>query len=158
VESFLIKTLIGARSSLSANPQGVAAVEETLARLVQSPSQASPASFPETAWLVSEHEYTCAENAASVSSLRLEFGDAGEASLSLTQYGVESVWPVGLDGKYRLSSQGQAQRGYWENPRTFVLEIFDIGQLTRRLNFTGDRLEVEVPEVGLTLLCQVQNP
>jgi hypothetical protein len=86
------------------------------------------------------------------------FKDPGAASLTLNQNGIEQVWPIGLDGKYRLSSLGQGQRGYWEDSQVFVLELFDIGQLTRRLSFTGDRLEVEIPEVGMTLECQVQNP
>ena len=41
---------------------------------------------------------------------------------------------------------------------TFILEIFDIGQLTRRLHFDGNRLEVTIPEGKLTLECHNQNP
>jgi CubicO group peptidase (beta-lactamase class C family) len=158
VESFLIKALIGARKSLPANPASLAELDAALGMLVQAPARESLASLPETAFLVSEKEYACAANAAGVSSLRLEFSGAEEASLSLTQYGVQSVWPVGLDGKYRLSLQGQGQRGYWQDAHTFVLEIFDIGQLTRLLHFEDDSLEVEIPEAELTLQCHVKNP
>lgn len=157
VESFLIKTLIGARKSLPANPESQAALDAALAMLVQSPERESLASLPDTAWSVSGKEYACVENAAGVSRVRLELLDSNEASLTLTQYGVEAVWPVGLDGKYHLSSQGQGQRGYWENSQAFVLEIFDIGQLTRRLIYDNGSLEVEIPEAEMTLQCHVQN-
>ncbi len=76
----------------------------------------------------------------------------------MVRNGQETSSPVGLDGKYRLDVQGTAQSGYWEDAQTFILEVFDIGQLTRRFHFDGDRLEVTVPEINLTLKCQVQNP
>ncbi len=158
VESFLIKALLSARKTLPANPGGVAALDATLAMLAQAPERESLASLPDTAWSVSGKEYDCVENAAEVSRVRLEFNDADEASLSLTQYGVEAIWPVGLDGKYRLSPQGQGQRGTWESSQVFILEIFDIGQLTRRLIFDNGSLEVEIPEVEMTLQCRVQTP
>jgi CubicO group peptidase (beta-lactamase class C family) len=158
VESFLIKILLGARKSLPANPQGLAELDTALVMLVQAPARESLASLPDTALMVSEKEYQCAENAAGVSRVRLGFNDSDEASLSLTQDGVESVWPVGLDGKYRLSLQGQGQCGYWENSQVFVLEIFDIGQLTRRLIFDAGSLEVDIPEAELILQCHVQTP
>jgi hypothetical protein len=72
--------------------------------------------------------------------------------------GQETTSPVGFDWKYRLDSQGTAQFGYWEDSQTFILEIFDIGQLTRRLHFDAGRLDVTISEINQTLKCQVQNP
>jgi CubicO group peptidase (beta-lactamase class C family) len=158
MQSFLVKILLGARKSLPANPQGLAELEATLVTLAQAPEPKSLASLPGIAWTISGKDYACAENVAGVSRLQLEFKDTVEASLSLTQYGLESVWPVGLDGGYRLSSQGQGQRGYWEDDAIFVLEIFDVGQLTRRFSFNEDTLRVEIPEAELTLQCREQTP
>jgi hypothetical protein len=76
----------------------------------------------------------------------------------MVRNGQETASPVGLDGKYRLDAQGTAQIGYWQDPQTFILEVFDIGQLTRRFHFDANRLEVTVPEINLTLNCQTQNP
>jgi hypothetical protein len=80
------------------------------------------------------------------------------AEFTMVQYGQEVFWPVGLDGKYRMSGQGQAQAGYWEDAQTFIIKVFDIGQLTRRFHFDGSRLEVTIPEVNMTLKCQIRNP
>jgi hypothetical protein len=88
----------------------------------------------------------------------VEFNDPNMGVFSMVRNGQETTSPVGLDGKYRLDSQGTAQSGYWEDSQTFILEVFDIGQLTRRLHFDADRLEVTVPEINLTVKCQVQNP
>ena len=49
-------------------------------------------------------------------------------------------------------------RGYWEDPQTFIIELFDIGQLTREFRFERDQLEIKIPEMNLTLKCQTQNP
>ena len=100
----------------------------------------------------------CDANVVSVNSLRFDFNNSETAALYLTRYGMEMVWPVGLDGKFRLSAEGQGQRGYWQDESTFIFETFDIGQLTRQLNFDGDDLELVIPEAGLTITCHVQNP
>ena len=108
--------------------------------------------------MVSGKTYACDTNPVGVTSFRLEFNDPKVGVFSMVRNGQETSSPVGLDGKYRLDSQGTAQSGYWEDSQTFILEVFDIGQLTRRFHFNADRLEVTVPEINLTLNCQTQNP
>ena len=71
---------------------------------------------------------------------------------------MEAAWPIGLDGKYRLSGQGQAQRGYWRDSHTFMMQIFDIGVLTRRFDFEDNQLKVELPEIPLVLVCRINEP
>ena len=56
------------------------------------------------------------------------------------------------------SPEGTGRRGYWLDAQTFVLELFDIGQLTRRLHFDCGGLQVTIPEAELTFECQVQAP
>jgi hypothetical protein len=56
----------------------------------------------------------------------------------LKRLGSDVIWRIGLDNKYRLSSDGLELRGYWEDSQTFVIEVFDIGLTTRRLSFTDD--------------------
>jgi hypothetical protein len=108
--------------------------------------------------MVSGKTYGCDTNPVGVTSFRMTFEDPMAAEFTMVRNGQESSSPVGLDGKYRLDAQGTASAGYWEDAQTFILKIFDIGQLTRRLHFDGQRLEVTVPEINLTIKCQMQNP
>jgi hypothetical protein len=93
-----------------------------------------------------------------VSRLSLEFTKPEVAGFSMVQYGQDVYWPIGLDGKYREAADGQAQVGYWEDADTFVIEIFDVGQLTRKLSFDGNKLQVNVPEIDFNIDCQVESP
>jgi hypothetical protein len=66
------------------------------------------------------------------------------------------IWRIGLDNKYRQSSDGSEIRGYWENDQTFVIEVFDVGLSTRQLTLTDDHVVVDAP--GVRLEGQVENP
>ncbi len=74
----------------------------------------------------------------------------------LKRQGSDVIWTIGLDNKYRLSSDGLELRGYWENDQTFVIEVFDIGLSTRQFTFEDDRVVVDAP--GVRLEGQVENP
>jgi CubicO group peptidase (beta-lactamase class C family) len=156
--AFLLKVLLGAPAQLPANPAG----QEKLASAVSAASQGSgphaATPLPDTARVVSGKTYTCDTNPVGVTGFSISFNDPGAAVFSMVRNGQQTTSPVGLDGRYRLDVQGTASAGYWEDAQTFILEFFDIGQLTRRLHFDGKRLEVTVPEINLTLNCQTQNP
>jgi CubicO group peptidase (beta-lactamase class C family) len=158
VMPFLITTLLTSNKQLPENPSGLAQLETTLTSLAEDPASQPVAFYPDTALEISGKTYGCDPNVVSVSALHFGFNDPEEATLYLTRYGVEMVWPVGLDGKFRFSAEGQGQRGYWQDSNTFVFETFDIGLLTRQLNIDGDNLELVIPEAGLTITCHVQNP
>ncbi len=49
--------------------------------------------------------------------------------------GQDVVWIIGLESKYRMSSNGQAVRGYWSDPQTFVFEVFDMGANIFKLHY-----------------------
>jgi CubicO group peptidase (beta-lactamase class C family) len=154
----LIKTLLTTNKPLPENPSGLAQLETTLASLAEDPTPQPVTSLPATAQAISGKTYLCDSNEVSVDSVRIDFNDSEVATLYLTRYDMEMVWPVGLDGRYRFSAEGQGQRGYWQDAYTFVFETFDIGHLTRQLIFDGNTLELVIPEAGLTITCQVQNP
>jgi CubicO group peptidase (beta-lactamase class C family) len=158
VMPLLIKILLTSTTQLPENPAGLAQLKTTLTLLAQDSVLQPSSSLPDAARAISGKTYVCDTNAVSVDSLRFDFNDSEVATLYLTRYGMEMVWPVGLDGKYRLSTEGQGQRGYWMDAHTFIFETFDIGRLTRQLNFDGDNLELVIPEAGLTITCHVQNP
>jgi CubicO group peptidase (beta-lactamase class C family) len=156
--AFLVKTFLGAPAQLPANPDGQAKLTAALSAATQSSSIQQSTAQPEIAKVVSGKTYICDSNPVGVTSFRLEFKDPNEGVFSMVRNGQETSSPVGLDGKYRLDSLGTAQSGYWEDSQTFILEVFDIGQLTRRFHFDANQLEVTVPEINLTLKCKDNNP
>jgi hypothetical protein len=158
VMPLLVKTLLTSTQPLPENPAGLRQLETTLTLLAKDSAPQPAASLPDTALAISGKIYECDSNEVSVNSLRFDFNHSEVATLYVTRHNMEMVWPVGLDGRYRLSAEGQGQRGYWQDANTFVFETFDIGHLTRQLNFDGDTLELVIPEAGLTITCHVQNP
>lgn len=153
---FLLKVLLGSGKELTANPSG----QVELAAAVYAVSQGSTihpsATLPDNAKLISGKTFACDSNRVGVTGLGLDFNVPREAGMSIQMNGQDIFWPVGLDGKYRMAADGQATSGFWEDDQTFVLNIFDVGQLTRVLHFDGDSLRVDIPEGGITLSCQAQ--
>jgi CubicO group peptidase (beta-lactamase class C family) len=143
---------------LPANPAGVAKLNALLTELKQGPASQPAAALPDTAIKISEKNYLCEPNPVNVVTIRLEANEPDLARLYMNKDNMDVVWPIGLDGKFRLSPAGEGLRGYWKDAQTFIFEVFDIGLLTRQLIFKGDTLEVSIPEAGLTLKCQFQNP
>ncbi len=154
VEDWLVPVLLRAKDLLPANPQGSATLEAALAKVAQqSPVWSSPL-IPEAAKEFSGKTYTCEDNPVAIEAVRFTFEKPEQASLYFRMGGAEDDIPIGLDGKYRLNDDGTGYRGYWEDDRTFFLEAFDIGLLNRNVVFEGNRLEVSLPEAGLTVTCQ----
>jgi hypothetical protein len=76
----------------------------------------------------------------------------------MTLEGRDVIWPIGLDGQYRLSPIGQGLRGYWADLQTFVIELFEDGLSTLRLRFEEDRVEIRSPELGFSFEGRIQDP
>ena len=143
---------------LPANPEGVAELDATLSALAQAPNPWPVGPLPEIAAAISGNTYVFGPNAAGVATLRLEFDDTTEATLYMQRQGSDEIWPIGLDGNYRLSPIGHGLRGYWADPQTFVIEEFEVGLRSLRLHFEGDRVEISCPELGLNFEGQIENP
>jgi CubicO group peptidase (beta-lactamase class C family) len=158
IDPILAAAFISPDKPLPTNPEGVAKLNALLAKLVQGAATQPAAALPEIAKTVSGKTYVCESNPAGVTSLRFEFDDPAIARLFMEQNNKDVVWPIGLDGKYRMSPEGQGLRGYWQDSQTFILEVFDVGQPTRKLHFDGNQLQVSLSEINLTFTCQVQNP
>lgn len=143
---------------LPANQGGVAKLEATLTALAQ-PAETPPVgTLPDTAKEISGKTYVFEPNAADIATLRLDANNTAEATLYMKLEGADVAWPIGLDGKYRMAPSGQALRGYWADPETFVFEMFEDGVSTFRLHFGDDRLEMSSPELGLKFEGQIGNP
>jgi CubicO group peptidase (beta-lactamase class C family) len=158
VMPFLLKVLLNSGKELPANPSGQAGLAAALTEVSQGSNIHPSASLPEKASEISGQTFTCDPNPVGVTTLRLDFNGPSEAGFSLRMNGQDIFWPVGLDGNYRMADDGQATSGFWEDEQTFVLNIFDIGQLTRKLSFNGSNLQVSIPEVQLNIECQIRTP
>ncbi len=143
---------------LPADPAKVAKLDKVLTALAQPAEAQRVGALPDTAKGISSKTYVFESNAADIATLRLEANDTAEATLYMKLEGVDVAWPIGLDGKYRMTPSGQALRGYWADPETFVFEMFEDGVSTFRLHFGDDRLEVSSPERGLKAEGQIKNP
>jgi CubicO group peptidase (beta-lactamase class C family) len=160
IESWLNPILIQLklRDSRPANSQGLAALEAALAAAGQGSGVPTAGSSPDTAQSISGKTYRCEDNAVGLESLRVDFDDPKVATLDLELAEAVSVWSIGLDGSYRVSPEGDGMRGYWKDSQTFLVETFDIGVVNRQMEVDGDHLLLTLPDAGLKIACQVQNP
>jgi hypothetical protein len=156
IAPYLLAAVIDLGKALPGNPAGVAQLNTELTALVKSPPPLPVAQLPDTARAISGKTYVFKPNSANVDTLRLEFGDTSEATMYLKRLGSDVIWRIGLDNKYRLSSDGLELRGYWDDPQTFVIEVFDVGLTTLRLYFTEDRVLIGSPDAGIE--GRVENP
>jgi hypothetical protein len=145
-------------NSLPANPEGLAKLDTQLTEISQGTGREPAASLPDTALAISGEIYICDTNPGGVQSLRFEFNGLQTANMYMEQNNADVAWPIGLEGEYQLTTTGEGVRGWWEDEQTFIVDLFDIGQLKREFHFKGDQLSVYVPEVHLTINCQVENP
>ncbi len=158
IQAWLTPSLIQLKATRPADPEGQAALKTALTAVGQGTTGWTSNYMAETAAQVSGHTYRCETNPAGLDNLQLKFDGSEQATLSMKLAGVDTVLPIGLDGRYRLAGDGTGYRGYWEDAHTFQLEAFDIGLLSRKVVLDGNRLEVSIPEAELTVACQMQNP
>jgi CubicO group peptidase (beta-lactamase class C family) len=153
---FLLKVFLSSRKELPSNPSGMAVLAAAVSAASQGSNNYPSTPLPENASAISGKTFVCDPNPVGLSSLRLDFSDPGMAGLSLQMNGQDIYWPVGLDGMFRIASDGQATSGFWQDDHTFIMNTFDIGQLSRTLHFDGENLEVIIPELGIPLPCHAQ--
>jgi CubicO group peptidase (beta-lactamase class C family) len=156
IDPYLLAAIVDPSKPLPANPEGVAKLDAALADLEQPLPPLPVGPLPDSAKAFLGKTYVFEPNPAGLETMRLEFNDPAEATMYLKLQGSDVALTIGLDGKYRLSPDGSAQRGYWEDPQTFVAEVFDIGLSTRRLHFQDDRIVLEIP--GMHFEGQVEKP
>lgn len=160
IEPILGAAFVSPDKPLPDNPEGVAKLNTLLAKLKQGPGSQPVSSLPEIASEVSGKTYDCEPNSVNVTRLRIEFNDPTEAKLYISyKDSADVIWPIGLDGKYRMCPEWKGVRGYWEDSQTFTFQAFyNLGLLNRQLQFKGDQLVVSLPDMSLMFTCHVQNP
>lgn len=144
---------------LPANPAAVSQLNALLPELAQAPRAFPTSSLPDTVNAISGNTLVFGPNPADVESLRFEFSGSPEATLYIMKrQGMDEVWSIGLDGKYRLSPTGEAIRGYWTDPKTFIINVFEDGLVTYQFHFEDERVEISLPEPGLKFEGQIETP
>ncbi|HSL67018.1 MAG TPA: serine hydrolase [Actinomycetota bacterium] len=135
---------------LPANPAGVDRLRAAVAELVTGPEPRPVPRLPNKALGISGRAYVFEPNVHGVRNLRLDFGDPAEAILRLDLAAelTPRVDRVGLDGVFRPSRKGRpiVARGYWDGPRTFVVEVDEgpgLHAYDIRLRFTGRAVRFE---------------
>ncbi len=152
-----LPVLLSGRSR-KADPEGLALLQSTLKTIEMNPIRPAVYTTPAMAKTVSGKLYRCAGNPAGLESLSADFSDPAVVNVSLKLNGEDVFWKIGLDGRYRLSADGDGFIGYWENDNTFHLELFDIGTQNFFLKFTGDAMQLTQPDAGLAIACQAETP
>jgi CubicO group peptidase (beta-lactamase class C family) len=158
LEPLLNAAFVDPEQPLPADPARVAELETTLDALAGAPTPWSVGPVPEIAGMISGKTYVFGPNPAELATLRPEFDDPEVATLAMMLGGRDVVWPIGLDGRYRLAPDGQGLRGYWTEPQTLVIEVFEEGLSTLRLHFEGDRVEISSPALGLQFEGRIEGP
>ena len=156
VDPLLSAAVIDPKNPLPANPQGVAILKTALDSLEKPPPPLPVGVKSETAQAVSGKTFIIEPNPAMLDTVGFTYTDPSQAIINLKFQGNDLIWRIGLDEKYRQSSDGSIMRGYWMDNSTFVVEAFDVGLSTYKFTFTGDHVLVDAP--GVTLEGQVSNP
>ena len=154
VNEWLQPLLVRANRPLPPNPEAQAALDAALAAATQGPMVSKSDTMPDTAREISGKTFQCEDNMVDLKTMRVDFSDPEVATLTLDLVDTDYLWPIGLDGHYRISPEGAGMRGYWKDSRTFLLETFDIGVVVRQMEVEGDRLHFSLPDAGLTIVCQ----
>ena len=155
IEDYLTAALADPEKPLPPDTAGTARLAEAVG------AAGEPAAFPpgvqpgETAKAIEGKEFEFGENPVGLSSLQLDYSDPTVIKATLDLQGSEVTWLVGMDGKYRLSTQGEGMRGHWSTPDTLEIDVFSIGTFTRTLRFEANRVTVTSPDEGVNLTGQV---
>lgn len=128
-----------------------------LARELEQPPLLQDPPIPEAAARISDRAFQLEPNAFGFTGLRLQCASARSCSLALETPGRETVLPVGLDGRYRITRSADfgdvpvACKGAWIDPASatpaFLLSLVQVGDPVHteaRLTFDGDRVSVSV--------------
>jgi CubicO group peptidase (beta-lactamase class C family) len=140
---------------LPANPDGVARLNETVAKVVAAPAPQPVPPLPPMAETISGKVYEFGLNPLNMKTLRLIFDRPDEATAEMTTFDDQPPVSVaiGLDGVYRMTPGDYdfpiGMRGSWEDDQTFMLDYDAIANreaYTLRMRFDGDSVTIEAKE------------
>ncbi len=140
IAPYLEAAVLGVDDQIPDNPQGDARLDAAIKALVKEQTPMAPEALPDIAREVSGKTYTFDENTFGVETGKIEFDDPAQVVMTIQRTAGEIIWRIGLDNVFRHSSDGLWSRGRWQDPQTLVIELFDVGMLSRTIHFEGDDL------------------
>jgi len=158
IEGFVTPSLILSLIPRADNPQGQAALQDTLKTLREPVDYPAVTSTPQIAKEITGKMYQCENNPAGLESMTLDFADPSAATLRQRVQGQDILWTIGLDGHHRIIADGDALVGYWEDEHTFHLEVFDVGTQVYQVQFEGTRAQVIIEGADLSISCRTATP
>lgn len=156
IEPLIGPALTDRDKPLPANPAGVARLAEVLKAVAGPPAPKPLPPLNATARRISGLTFAVDPNPLEIEEFGLELTDPAAAVFRFKHGGGKlDIWPLGLDGVYRISEGPfglpQGLRGEWADEKTFVLEYDNIANNDHfflRLSFDGDRVVVESRETA----------
>lgn len=143
-------------SRLPPNPAVESAISALERELEQPPLLQNPP-IPEAAGRISRRSFRLEPNPFGFTGLRIQCASARTCSMVLETPGQRTVLPVGLDGRYRVTSPANfgdvpvACKGAWIDPDsanpTFLLSLVQLGDPVHteaRFAFDGNRVSISV--------------
>jgi hypothetical protein len=128
----LVFPAIQSNTTLPANPEAVAVLEEKVAALAQAPEPQPVPPLPDTARRISGRMIALDENDVGWEKIRLDFPGGAEAKFTIGDSSEEITVPIGLDNIPRMITIDQpetgegiilASWGSWVEPDVFSLSI-----------------------------------
>lgn len=155
IEPLIAPALVDRNRSLPANPDAVERLGLVLKKIEEPPAPRPVPPLPKAAEEISGKTFVFGPNPLQLKTQRLEFNDSAEAGMQIT---FSNDTPprsgkIGLDAVYRMSpgkyNLPVGQRGYWDDPYTFVLEYDEVANREAydlRMRFEDKRVMIEAKE------------
>jgi CubicO group peptidase (beta-lactamase class C family) len=152
----LVRHAVESDRALPPNPSAYAHLNERVEYAGKPPAAAASSPLPSMAGSISGAVYEFPVNSSRLDSLSLTFTKNGEARVDVEYYGQPLSFPIGLDGVYRLVSNGPfhmpaGATGKWIADNELLLDVnfvANINHYTLDIRFDGDRIEVTANEAS----------
>ncbi len=162
IAPYLIASFGNLEKPLAANPQGVARLEDAVAKIKQAPAKTPVSELPPLAMEISGNIYVIQPNPAQLEKVAIMFDGSDEATISM-QIGERPLlsYKAGLDNVFRFSEGIDGRpigyRGEWLDPQTFLLEYDGIANNDHsfiQIRFEGDQVQLSIQETAHELGAQ----
>jgi CubicO group peptidase (beta-lactamase class C family) len=149
----VVGTLADPTQTLTPDPAGEARLRDAVAAAASPPPAEFVPPLPAIAAEVSGKTYAFSSNPYGLRSIRVDFTDGPEATLTLTDADGTVMRPVGLDGRYRWSDGPNGVRygvsARWANETTLVFDYNTIGDIrayTITARYLGEAIEMTLTQ------------
>jgi len=152
----MVRQAVKSDKALPANAEAAARLNESTEQAKKSPKPGAVSAMPELAASISGVVYDFPVNPSRIDSLSVTFSKGGEARLDIQYYGRPLSFPIGLDGVYRIGSDGPfhmpaGASGKWVGDNELLLDvnfIANINHYTLDIRFDKDQIEVTANEAS----------